>query len=560
MDELVIVRPEKCIGCNACIRYCKAPEANITHTTEDGRDVITVDPTKCIACGECVRECVHDARDYVDDTNEAMRNLGTQQMIVIVAPAIKSVFRNNWKNVLNWFRSQGCLIYDVSFGADICTWAHMRAIKDHRVGNIITQPCAAIVKYIELYKPELLKNLSPIHSPMLCEVVYIKKYLRRDAPILALSPCIAKKNEFVETGLVEYNVTYQKLKEWFQKNGVQIQNDYDDSFDYKFDGEQGQLGSIYPRIGGLRDNIWAHDPNISVMTAEGVQKVYRELDNYANLPEYKQPEVFDVLSCEYGCCSGAGTGVKKPDGFSITEVMRKAEKDFKKKIKTTGGFFRGAEDKRFKAFDDTLDVDDFMRTYKAGVPSKTPSDEELDPIFKSMGKYEKHERENNCGACGHETCRRMAIAIYRGITTPDKCVMFAHNELKAHHSEITLRNEKLVEITSRCTALSDNMRSDMANIRKSLSEINNANGSTNTKADAVHDLLENVISYCIHNSSMNKEETLQLIDILKTTSEAFDTLYDSVRASTTSAENISGCISEVNDMIEDLNKTLNELE
>ena len=40
MDELVIVRPEKCIGCNACIRYCKAPEANITHTTENGRDVI----------------------------------------------------------------------------------------------------------------------------------------------------------------------------------------------------------------------------------------------------------------------------------------------------------------------------------------------------------------------------------------------------------------------------------------------------------------------------------------------------------------------------------------
>lgn len=154
-------------------------------------------------------------------------------------------------------------------------------------------------------------------------------------------------------------------------------------------------------------------------------------------------------------------------------------KDFKKKVKTTGSFFRGAENKRFKAFDDTLDINDFMRTYKAGVPSKMPSDDELDPIFKSMGKYEKHERENNCGACGHETCRRMAIAIHRDITTPDKCVMFAHNELKTHHSEITLRNEKLVEITSRCTALSDNMKSDMVNIRKSLSEINDANGSTN---------------------------------------------------------------------------------
>ena len=36
--------------------------------------------------------------------------------------------------------------------------------------------------------------------------------------IIVLSPCIAKKNEFMETGLVEYNVTFQKLEEFFEKN------------------------------------------------------------------------------------------------------------------------------------------------------------------------------------------------------------------------------------------------------------------------------------------------------------------------------------------------------
>ena len=193
MNEIIIVKPEKCVGCNACVRNCPAPEANITKMLEDGRFVTTVNPDKCITCGECVRTCNHGARDYIDDTRECMQRLSKEKLIILATPAIKSVFPNQWIGILDWFRNKGCIIYDVSLGADICTWAHLRAIENRKVGNVITQPCAAIVKYIEIYQPKLLNNLAPIHSPIACAVTYIKKYLRRTNPIAVLSPCIAKK-------------------------------------------------------------------------------------------------------------------------------------------------------------------------------------------------------------------------------------------------------------------------------------------------------------------------------------------------------------------------------
>ena len=193
MNDVIIVRPEKCVGCNACVRVCPAPEANITKVLDNGKIVTNVNNERCIACGECVKVCNHGARDYLDDTEACMTRIAKEKVIILAAPSIKSVFPTNWKGVLDWFRKKGCLIFDVSLGADICTWAHIRAMETKKVGNIITQPCAAIVNYIETYQPKLLMNLSPIHSPIACAATYIKKYKNLSNPIAVLSPCIAKR-------------------------------------------------------------------------------------------------------------------------------------------------------------------------------------------------------------------------------------------------------------------------------------------------------------------------------------------------------------------------------
>ena len=566
MNELIIVNPDKCVGCNACVRTCPAPEANITKQLNDGRFVTTVNPDKCIACGECVRNCVHGARDYVDDTSDAMSAIlnRKESFVVIAAPAIKSVYPTKWKNILQWFKNHGCLVYDVSFGADICTWAHLRLIQQNRVNSVITQPCAAIVKYIETYQPSLIRNLSPVHSPMLCAVTYIKKYLRRNKRIIALSPCIAKKNEFIETGLVDYNVTFKKFMEQLEMNGETIRSDYSEDFRFDFEGVQGQMGGIYPRIGGLRDNLWLHDPDINITTSEGVHKVYPELDMYAQLSENNKPEVFDVLSCEHGCNVGAGTGSVRTV-FDVNATMREVEKEAKSRRKTSGGFFRGAEDKLFKEFDNELNINDFLRQYTAAVPSPLPNMQVLEPIFESMGKHTENERNFNCHACGYRSCREMATAISRGLNVPDNCAVYAKNVLAKQKEDLQARHVALAVMTEQVSALSERLNGDINTISEKMGAIRTTNGKTVDRAKDVKNLMtqlrefgENFKGLSDDDISDVKSIMSQLVEVMDAVLGAFEGVDEFVSASDTETSVVDAQIDNMKQLVQEINSVLNE--
>lgn len=558
MNEIIIVKPEKCVGCNACVRNCPAPEANITKMLDDGRFVTTVDPDRCITCGECVRTCNHGARDYIDDTEACMSRLSKDKMIILVTPAIKSVFPTQWKGILDWFRKKGCIIYDVALGADICTWAHLRAIEAGKVGNVITQPCAAIVKYIEIYQPRLLRNLSPIHSPISCAATYIKKYMRQNNPIAVISPCIAKKTEFTETGLVNYNITFKKLTEYFERNDIKIASNSAHDFEYPFDDQQGQVGAVYPRPGGLRDNLWLHNPDINITTSEGVHKVYPELDMYANMPEYKHPEVFDVLSCEFGCNVGPASGTTQTV-FDVMATMREVEKEAKKRRKTTGPF-RFGEDKLFKRFDEMLDIADFMRNYTPMNPSPIPTGKQLDAVYEMMGKHTEADRNYNCHACGYRSCREMAIAICRGLNTPENCIVHAKSVLLARHSELAAQHERLAEITNECLELSDRLKRDINQIIENMDTIGESTSKTSQKAGQVNNLLNNVIMFCKSSDSMDAESVQQMVAILQTTIKAFSVLDDNVNATNASTNIINNSIAEITKLIDEINITLHKTE
>ena len=553
MNELIIVKPEKCTGCNTCVRNCPAPEANIVKQLDNGKFIVSVNPDKCIACGECVRSCVNGARDYIDDTEECMSFLIKEKLILLVSPAIKAALPNNWKGVLDWFKGQGCTIYDASLGADICTWAHLRAIEQGTIGNVVTQPCSAIVKYIETYQPQMLQNLSPIHSPESCSAIYIKKYLRRTNHIAYLSTCISKKIEFVDTELIDYNLTVGKLMAYFERNGITFPTDTTDSYEYKFDDTQGQCGSIYSRPGGLRDNLWLHNSDINITTSEGVHKVYNEINMYAKMPEAKHPQVFDVLSCEFGCNIGPAANTNQTF-FDVMDVMRKVENDAKTRRKS--GFMGRGDDKLFKRFDDELRASDFVRNYKPSVPTPIPSEQQLESIYKKMGKQSKDEKEFNCHACGFTTCREMAIAISRGLNTPENCIVHAKSVLDSKHSTLTLEHEKLEEIASECLDLSGKLKEDIVNITSSMNSIDESTSATKERATVVKDLLQNIVTFCSENPTMDADSVEQLIGILNTTIDAFSSLDDNVNITNENSAAINQSISKIISLVENINEVL----
>jgi iron only hydrogenase large subunit-like protein len=199
--------------------------------------------------------CDHQARDYYDDTEEFFADLQKGAAIsVIAAPAVRFNFPD-YPRLFGFLKAAGVhVIYDVSFGADITTWAYLKAIKEYHLDSIISQPCPVIVSFIEKYAPEMLKQFAPIHSPMMCTAVYMNKYAKIQDKLAFLSPCIGKKAEIHDCntgGLVKYNITYKKLKDYMKRQGIDLNKFTPADFEDIGCG----IGLTYSRPGGLRENV-----------------------------------------------------------------------------------------------------------------------------------------------------------------------------------------------------------------------------------------------------------------------------------------------------------------
>ena len=114
-------------------------------------------------------------------------------------------------------------IISVSFGADITTWGYVNYITKYDFKGGVSQPCPAIVGYIEHYLPELIPKLVPVQSPLMCAAIYVRKYMKITDKLAFISPCIAKKAEIMDEnnkGNVQYNVTFDHLMEYVRSHNI----------------------------------------------------------------------------------------------------------------------------------------------------------------------------------------------------------------------------------------------------------------------------------------------------------------------------------------------------
>ncbi len=505
---MVKVIAEKCIGCNACIRSCPVPNAN----RYDG-NVVHVNTEECIQCGECIKGCTHGARDYDDDIEIFMKEIRKGNVSLIVAPAIKTAFDGSWRHVLQWLKDSGVKeVYDVSFGADICTYLHIQYVNKHPGAKIISQPCAAIVNYAEKHKVELFDKLSPIQSPMMCSAIYVRKYLGSNDTLVGLSPCIAKGDEFRNTGVIKYNVTFRKLAEYIKKNNVHLKTGRSE---FEFSDARGFDGAFYPIPGGLKECLRVYNPELNVTTSEGVGKVYEDLDTYLETSRDKLPAVYDVLSCEYGCNSGVGAR-ESFDTFNAYDIMINAKK-WAFKQSAVKRFHRNAFRK--------LDINDFLRGYTDRRVTLAPTEAQVQETFKQMGKYTKQEQEFDCHACGYKTCRAMALSIIAGNNTLNNCIQYEKIHLKSMQEQTAQQHEELsqavFEIKSALASLQDKVMPIAENSEQHLiknEEVMNEMHSLNVE---INDIVGGIgdVGESIRNISDNVEDYERLLKSIKDIAE-----------------------------------------
>ena len=475
----VIINEERCIGCNSCIRVCPIPTANRVVD-----NIVHVNSKECIRCGECVKVCKYEARDYTDELEDLLGLMRSGHVSLVVDPAIKTAFDGSWRHVLQWLKDNGVHeVYDGSFGADICTYLTIEYLKKHPGAKIVSQPCAAIINYAEKHKAELLNNLSPIFSPLICSAVYVRNYLHNNDTLVGLTPCLARDGEFHRTGsVISHNVTFRKLKDYFRANGISFQKGYSK---FEFSATRGFDGAFYPLPGGMKECLRVYDENMPVLTSEGVQKVYDDLDKYVITPSSKLPTVYDVLSCEFGCNSGAGAR-SEVDNFSSYDIMTNARK----------WVLGNKMSKRLhKAIFKSLKMEDFMRSYENRSVSEPPSEREIEKVFNEMGKFTYEERTVNCHACGYKSCRAMALSICAGNNTPHNCLTYekkfvqqtkeslekehetlseAVRNIKSALQELHEKVDPIAEISQDNRAKNESIVGEMTELNKSIGAINRA--------------------------------------------------------------------------------------
>ncbi len=546
--EIINVNPKKCIGCNACIRVCPVPEACVTRFTPEGKMYTGINTDKCINCGECLRACTHDARDFNDDYEDFIEDMYSKkgQVSLLVDPSIRVAFKDVWQDVLKWFYTQGIRkIYDVSFGADIATWAQLRSINTNVVGKYVTTSCASVVSYAEKHNNALLEKLSPVHSPAVCMAIYAKKYLKDTADFAYLGPCIARKEEFVDTGLINYNVTFKRMKEYFDKRKITFSST-GQGFVFEYTGRQGLMGSMYPKPGGIKNNLLLYRPDIFITSCSGSSHIYQLLETTSSAMDSYLPDVVEAHSCEEGCNSSIGMG-NNISIYDINKVMDMTRKDAEKR--SSGLFNSNKNDKLFKEFDKELKLETFCRKFiSKSKYIQNPTENDYNNIFNTMFKTAYEDRHVDCQACGNKTCMDMATSIFHGSNVKENCIYYSRNLPKNDSAQVAEIRKSLSDMASVVRENIPILSENVTAIQKEAVSIFTNNSKTAEAAKTINSVIEQMIEACNNPNGLSAETLAEICGTLDLIRKILLNLGKFVTKNSESGYNINKSVTAVDNV------------
>ena len=446
LTPVIHVEEQKCVNCHACITACPVKFCN-----NGTGNTVTINHDMCIGCGACIIACHHGARVGMDDFDQFINDVKRGvSMIAIAAPAVAASWPEEYYNMNGWLKSLGVkAVFDVSFGAELTVKSYFEHIKANKPRCVIAQPCPAIVSYIEIYKPELLQYLATADSPMLHTVKMIKQFYPqyRNHQVAVISPCYAKRREFDETGLGDYNVTLSHLKQYLDTNRISLKSF--PKVDYA--NPPAERAVLFSTPGGLMRTAMREVPGINenIRKIEGPHTIYKYLDD---LPEMirrgMNPLVIDCLNCESGCNGGTGTTCQQKPMDELEYYIEKRNKEmqarYKSEIKDNE-----SHDKLHALIDQYWKPGLYTRRYRdlrSNNRLRKPSQSQMDEIYMMQLHKTCQQDERDCGCCGYHSCREMAVAMFNGLSTAEECTVYTHKMLDNNRVEMEKQLKEVREL------------------------------------------------------------------------------------------------------------------
>lgn len=350
---------EKCINCGRCKFVCE----NIEGIKYDCEEPI------CVNCGTCLLNCPTGAIVPKYSYKKVLELIKDPKKIVIIstAPAVRVALGEEFKmeygsivegKMVTCLKQLGFdYVYDITFGADLTAMEEANELLNRirNKGNLpqFSSCCPSWVKYLEIYYPQYIKNLSSCKSPIGMQGSIIKTYLSKyyqinpqDIIHVSLAPCTAKKDEItahksaynkindeeIIINDTDYIITTSELGLMIRENNIDFANLKETAFDnlltkgsasgLKFGHSGGVTEAVLNNIKYLLNS----DDEIilnEIKSDEKVREYQLKIDEYEikiaivmeiknikkvldNFNDYKDYHFIEVMNCPKGCIGGSG--------------------------------------------------------------------------------------------------------------------------------------------------------------------------------------------------------------------------------------------------------------
>lgn len=258
-----------CKNCYKCLRAC--PVKAIKFKNEKAEIV----EERCISCGRCLVICPQNAKKDKPDikhVKEAIRS--GKKVVASVSSVFAGVFNVEEGKIVSALKELGVsYVEETALGGEIVTELYKDYVETTKLNNYITTSCPSAVNLIEKYFPSLIKYMIPIASSMTAHGKILKEIWGKDAFVVFIGPCIAKKTEsdiYKKEKVVDAVINFDELKNWFKEMNIDLNSMPIGEFDrnaYKKTRSFTLSGGIINSMGNIIENN-----NLISMSVSGVEE------------------------------------------------------------------------------------------------------------------------------------------------------------------------------------------------------------------------------------------------------------------------------------------------
>lgn len=399
---------ESCKDCYSCLRNCPVKAIKFVNNKAE------IISDRCILCGHCVNVCPQNAKKVVSDI-DYVKNLiinNPHKVALSVAPTFISNFNvSSFETFKNACLKLGfSIVEETARGAHYVTKEYGKLLDSGKYKVLISTACPSAVTYIRQNYPSAIKYMAPIVSPMIAHGKILKEEHGEDLHVVFVGPCIAKKKEARESNIVDCALTFDEMLEWFKQEKIVFDNVLDV-------GSNHCDARLYPIHRGIIKSFGSSmNRKYDATSIDGAEDIKDILENIEEL----DLTFIEMNMCKGGCVNGPMKLSSHPTVADTAKI-----KKFARESKTSTD--------NSTVFNNSLDLSTEFTPIKNQY--RAPSEEDIKKILNHIFKYRK-EDEINCGACGYNTCREKAIAVFNGLADPEFCMPYLKNKAESLSNEI----------------------------------------------------------------------------------------------------------------------------